>query len=242
MDNSLNKLLRLLRPELRSRLPALLGVLGLSAVTAFATRAPIVLLEPLWSRVLFPEEVLPGVATSTPAASWFDAFQSRCLDWILGAEGVVSGADEKLAALWTVTALVVLLGILAGAALYLFTWLSRWLSQRLIVDLRQRLAQHLMGLSMRYHGQRGLGDLLSRISNDVTTTLNAVMVIARDLTQEPMLVVASLLVAYRAAPMPTLVVLAFLPIVGRGPWRSWGGACGGARGAAWRAWEPPSTR
>ncbi len=213
MNNSVTKLYKLLSPELRHRLPALLGVLALAAVAAFATRAPIMLLEPLWSRVLFPQEVLPDVAAPVRAAGWFDALQARCVELALGSDEALGEREQKLAALWTVTGLVALLGVVAGAALYFFTWLSRWISQRLIVDLRQRLAQHLMGLSMRYHGQRGLGDLLSRISNDVAITLNALMVIARDLTQEPMLIVASLIVAFQAAPMPTLLVLGFMPIV-----------------------------
>ncbi len=213
MNNSVTKLYRLLRPQLTPRVPALIGVLVLAAVAAFATRAPILLLEPLWSRVLFPGEVLPGAGAPGAPDGWFDALQQRTIDWIVGSEGVVEDRDRKLAALYTVTGLITALGVVAGAAQYLFTWLSRWLSQRLIVDLRQRLAQHLLGLSMRYHGQRGLGDLLSRISNDVTTTLNALMIMARDLTQEPMLIVASLFVAFQAAPVPTLIVLVFMPVV-----------------------------
>jgi subfamily B ATP-binding cassette protein MsbA len=79
--------------------------------------------------------------------------------------------------------------------------------------MRMRLARHLLGLSMRYHGERRFGDLLSRISNDVSTTLMSVNVVLKDCTQLPLLVLGSLLVAFFTAPVPTLSVLLVLPLI-----------------------------
>ena len=65
--------------------------------------------------------------------------------------------------------------LLAAATHYLFLVSSRWLTLRRGGDLRMRLAIHLMGLSMRYHAARRLGDLNSRISSDVTGTMGMVL-------------------------------------------------------------------
>jgi subfamily B ATP-binding cassette protein MsbA len=76
----------------------------------------------------------------------------------------------------------------------------------MVVDLRMRIASHLMGLSMGYHGRRHFGDLLSRISNDVTVTLNVLNLALKDLVQEPLLALSSLCFAALVAPVPTLFV------------------------------------
>jgi ABC-type multidrug transport system fused ATPase/permease subunit len=82
----------------------------------------------------------------------------------------------------------------------------------MLVDLRVDVASHLMGLSMRYHGQRKLGDLLSRVSSDVTTLTETLNTATKGLVLEPLQALATLVVAFSVAPYPTLGVMAFLPI------------------------------
>jgi hypothetical protein len=53
-SSSFRGLYQLLRDEVRPRLPALLCVFGLASLTAFSQKAPILLIEPLLQRVLFP--------------------------------------------------------------------------------------------------------------------------------------------------------------------------------------------
>lgn len=47
-------------------------------------------------------------------------------------------------------------------------YLTSWVGQRIVFDLRSRLFSHLQRLSIRYIDQRGVGSIMSRVQNDVS--------------------------------------------------------------------------
>ncbi|MEW6072208.1 MAG: ABC transporter ATP-binding protein [Planctomycetota bacterium] len=209
----------LLKPYGRPRLAALVLVVLLGMVTATAQSAVILLIQPVWSQVLFPAE--EEAAAAPPAAQ--DAAKdekekkeepaviSRAFAglgrWMV-AKGIVG--DFRLGVLYALTAIALVLGLVGAATQYGFTWLARRVSFQMIVDLRMALARHLMGLSIRYHNQRRFGDLLSRVSSDVTTTLVAVNVALRDLLLEPLFALTTLVGAFFIAPVLMLGILVLL--------------------------------
>ena len=140
------------------------------------------------------------------------ALRDRLMERLLG--DTDAGTPEgKLQVLRSVAFLVVGIAIFSGIFQYLFTWLSRRIALLMVVDLRMRLARHLMSLSMRYHDSRKLGDVLSRISADVNSTLAVLNDAFRNLILEPLLAVASLVMAFLVAPLPTIAMLVGLPTV-----------------------------
>ena len=226
---SLYQLYRLLKPEFLPRIGYLVGVVVLAAVTAIGLKAPMMLVIPLWNQVLFPPAeaapVVPEVGALVDegeqsriqtrayelAMDGFGATTEWVGGLIYGAEA--GGADEqRLAALWSVALLMTVLTVIASIATYFQILLTRWIALRMMVDLRQRLAQHLVVLSMRYHSQRKFGDLLSAISADVNKTLQVVTSVLRDLVQEPMMIVTSIAGAAVIAFWPTMVFLLILPV------------------------------
>lgn len=248
MAGSFKKTYRLLRPEILPRIGILVSVVVLAAISAMGQKAPLLLMRPLWDRVLFPppiEEALvdPGIEDGAAAEADMPRSGSEptvlvAIDrWFVGLQDSLGGAiygdpleapalaeltpeersdyhdERKWSALWAVSAILVVVAIVCAVSQYWFTWLGRWVTLRMVVDLRMRVAHHLMDLSMRYHGDRKLGDVLSRISSDVQSTLNVVQLVLRDVVQQPMLVMSSMAVAYFAAPGPTIGVLLGLPLV-----------------------------
>ena len=203
---------RLLWPHARPRLPVLVGASLLGALAAFGQSAVVLLLEPTWNLVLFPsgEASLPG---SDSRPGWVQAF----FEWLQGlllAEGDASSElERRFAALIAVVGVFVLIAIVAATAQYFYGKVSGWVSLRMVVDLRVRMIEHLMGLSLHYHRKRRLGDLLSRISADTQTTLHAVQIWFGDLTQHLMYAVFTLGVAFYAAPELTLATVVCLPIL-----------------------------
>ncbi len=231
-ETSFYKVFAILAEDLRKHVPALTLVMLLATVSTVGEKAPLLLLKPLLDRVLFTEQagaeaappqgaaVAPESAakqTSSKNAVELGAaprsLQDKASDWFFGPPGSIVTKADKGAALWKVVLGVALLTLLGAASGYTFTMVSRWVALRMVIDLRIRLARHLLGLSMRYHGERRFGDLLSRVSSDVTTTQGVVNVAFRDLTREPLLVLGSLGVAFAAAPKPTLAVVLCLPLV-----------------------------
>ena len=193
----------LLKPHARPHWPAFAGIVALGWVSALAQRS-VWLFVPIVGEILYGS----GATTRRSGASfqppeWLAGIGASLRHWLTGAR---APGDSAVPALWRVALLVLGIAILAGLAQYAFLTLSRWLALRMVIDLRQRIATHLMGLSMGYHGRRHFGDLLSRISNDVTTTLNVLNLSLKDLVQEPLLALSSLVFAACIAPGPTLVV------------------------------------
>jgi ABC-type multidrug transport system fused ATPase/permease subunit len=213
--SSFQRLFALLRPEVAPQVGRLVVVALLAGLVAFGEKAPLLLLQPLFDRVLFPAA---GAAAdergeSGAIGTLFAELQSNVEGWIFGSAGAADDDERKLAALWTVGGLIVALTVMMSIAQYLHAILARQAALRMVIALRQRIARHIVGLSMRYHGERQFGDVLSSISSDVTQTLQSVNLILKDLLQQPFLLVGSLAVAAVSAPWPTLIVLCLLPIV-----------------------------
>ncbi len=183
----------------------------LGLVTASAQAFVLVLFSGVW-RLLFPSpeenlEVMPGV--DVPDSSGVTAM-------IDGLEAFSRSHDIfdnwKLSMLVWLTALSLALAIVAAVAQWGYTQISRYVGFRMIVDLRVKVARHLMGLSMHYHGTRRFGDMLSRVSSDVSQTLNAVNVISRSVILEPINAIAVIAMMMWTAPWTTVAVVGALPI------------------------------
>jgi len=209
----------LLKPHARPRLGAFLVVLALGLVTASSQASVLGLIKPL-VEIVFPAteaststcpscgEVLP---TKEPEGDeiFLDRATEQFAAW---SEGILPFEDWRLRVLLGLSLLALALGLVAGLSQWGYTWLSRHLSFQMIADLRVRVARHLMGLSMRYHGERRFGDLLSRISSDVTTTLAAVELTLKTVLLDSIQALATLAFMLYLAPVPALLVLFFLPL------------------------------
>ncbi len=192
----------LLKPHARPHAGAFLLSVLLGWIAALGQRSIWLLLAPT-IEILFP-----GEAGQKQDGSSAAQFVRSAWDWLMQGAG-----KEPLAALSRVALVVGVLALLTALAQYAFLTLTRWLAVRMVVDLRMRIARHLMGLSMSYHGRRHFGDMLSRISSDVTSTLNVLNIALKDLVQEPLLAISSLLMAFWIAPLPTVVVTVGLLLV-----------------------------
>jgi ABC-type multidrug transport system fused ATPase/permease subunit len=193
----------LLRPYARKRLPVLLLVLALGAVSGAAQSIVLPLFVPLW-RVLFPDQALP-LAEGNRVERLFAPLER----W--ARESELFG-DPRLAMLSALCALALAMGLVGALAQWGFTWFSRRATYQVLVDLRVDVARHLMGLSMRYHGGRRLGDLLSRVSSDVTALTETINVGMKGLVQEPLQALWLVGVAFFLAPQATLGVVLVLPL------------------------------
>ncbi|MEC8493333.1 MAG: ABC transporter transmembrane domain-containing protein, partial [Planctomycetota bacterium] len=151
-----------------------------------------------------------GVAPEPAGLS--ERLRAGALERILGPEEERVGTGWRMPALYRVGAIVVLMALLASLTHYGMGILAGLVGLRLVVSLRMQLAEHLMGLSLRYHTGRRFGDLLSRISSDVGRTTQVVQLILKDLVQEPLMFVVSIGIAAYINWKVTLFVLLGLPL------------------------------
>ena len=106
--------------------------------------------------------VLAGLllAVSTVLTLAWPQFIQRIVDGV-----IVQGDGAALDTL--VLVLIVLLLVRMGVDSYR-GFLVSWTGERIIADLRIRVAQHLMGLSLSYFNDRKTGEILAHVTSDVT--------------------------------------------------------------------------
>ncbi|HLU50209.1 MAG TPA: ABC transporter transmembrane domain-containing protein, partial [Planctomycetota bacterium] len=110
-------------------------------------------------------------------------------------------------------AFVITLGIaslLLGAGIFLKEYLAVSVITRMSIDTRRALFGHLTEQSVSYFHDRRAGDLTSRVTNDVEIVQNALHHLFQTVVQQPVLVVAGVIVAFWASPLLFLISLPLL--------------------------------
>src|SRR5947209_1923628 len=64
------------------------------------------------------------------------------------------------------------LAALRGVAAFFEDYLTTWIGSRVVLALRSDLYQHLQRLNLSFYNQRRVGDLVARLTGDVTTVEN----------------------------------------------------------------------
>ncbi|RME73638.1 MAG: ABC transporter ATP-binding protein [Planctomycetota bacterium] len=141
----------------------------------------------------------------------FAAARDRVRAWlarITPADGDVWG--------WAVL-ISVLLGIVA-ALLGITGWLREYLQaklvQRVLIDIRVHVMQHLLQLGFRFFHTRRIGDLYSRLTNDINEVNRALNFLFRDLFQASTQLLSGIAICVWASPELSLVSLVLvMPIL-----------------------------
>src|SRR3954470_21068159 len=74
---------------------------------------------------------------------------------------------NELGKLWWIVGAFVLAGLLNWAMSYVQTYLTGWVGERILADLRIRLFRHLQRLSLGFYERTRAGVIISRLTNDV---------------------------------------------------------------------------
>src|SRR5690349_23221313 len=75
--------------------------------------------------------------------------------------------NQNLAALWWIVAVFLIAGLLNWGMSYAQTYLTGWVGERILADLRNRLFDHLQNLSLGFYERNRAGVLISRLTYDV---------------------------------------------------------------------------
>ncbi len=183
------------------------GVFGLAALEAFLTKAPIMLLKPL------TEALMPGDSAHHWFTVWFEdlAVDIRSL---LGLE--FTGTPDAVRAMTLCLACAVvaaLLGLLGAGAIYGTLLLSRYFAAKVVVDLRNRIAAHMLQLPLGFYGRRRLGDLISNITNDTTVLARSFELAADHVIVDPLLVLGNMLLIAVCVPEAVWLLVVMVPIM-----------------------------
>jgi len=76
--------------------------------------------------------------------------------------------------------------LVRGIFAYINGYLMNWVGLKVVMDLRNGLFAHLQELSLNFHNQSRIGDLISRIVSDCDVVRRSVSTSLSDLLREPM--------------------------------------------------------
>jgi subfamily B ATP-binding cassette protein MsbA len=92
--------------------------------------------------------------------------------------------------------MIAVVAIVTSVLMFVFGWLkdflTNWLTNRIVADLRNKVAEHLPFLPLRYHYDRKSGDLVSRVTNDVALTENVSNFYFDDMIVQPIMILGAL--------------------------------------------------
>lgn len=184
------------------------AVVLLGAISAIGARATLIFFKPLTDRLgLDSQEPLgPGEGstleqfTQNVMEPWMASFG----DW-----GLSPGVSQVLLMLIMMTGIAVVFSVVQ----YFFLRLARMLSVWMITNLRIDLADHVVKLGMGFHSERRLGDLVSRLTVDVSASLRILSLMVEEMVQAPFAILGSLVFAWLAEPTATIGMLILVPVI-----------------------------
>jgi ABC-type multidrug transport system fused ATPase/permease subunit len=123
--------------------------------------------------------------------------------------------QHDLAKLWWIVGAFVVAGFLNWGMSYAQTYLTGWVGERLLADLRNRLFDHLQRLSLGFFERNRAGVIISRLTNDVEAIDQLVTDGVTSLVQNTLTLVGTAILLFvldwRLA-LATLLVIPFMSV------------------------------
>jgi ABC-type multidrug transport system fused ATPase/permease subunit len=124
-------------------------------------------------------------------------------------------AQHDLTTLWWIVGAFLVAGLLNWGMSYAQTYLTGWVGERILADLRNRLFDHLQRLSLGFYERNRAGVIISRLTNDVEAIDQLVTDGVTSLVQNTLTLIGTAILLFildwRLA-LATLVVIPFMSV------------------------------
>jgi subfamily B ATP-binding cassette protein MsbA len=158
--------------------------------------------RPYWRTFIF---ALLAMAASAATEPLFPALMKPLLDGRFG-----SGSSTEL---WTLPLMIVGIFVLRGFVGLLADYALSWVSNKVVLDLRNAMFAQLVKLPTRYFDDQSSGVLMSRVAYDVTGVTGAATGVLSTLVKDSLAVVGLLAWMLYLDWQLTLVALVMVPLI-----------------------------
>ncbi|MHC4780424.1 MAG: ABC transporter ATP-binding protein, partial [Planctomycetota bacterium] len=100
-----------------------------------------------------------------------------------------------------------------GVAVFCREYFVRYLVNRVVTDIRYDLYANVVDLDLKFFHSRRVGELISRVTNDIQATQNFLRSTVSDLVQQPMTLLASIVVAFLISWKLSLFCFIAVPLI-----------------------------
>jgi ABC-type multidrug transport system fused ATPase/permease subunit len=121
---------------------------------------------------------------------------------------------HDLGLLWWIVGAFVLAGLLNWAMSYVQTYLTGWVGERILADLRIALFRHLQRLSLGFYERTRAGVIISRLTNDVEAIDQLVTDGVTSLVQNSLTLIGTAILLFVLDWRLALATLAVIPLMG----------------------------
>ncbi len=132
------------------------------------------------------------------------------IDNIILADGLT--ADDRMSMLFNI---MIIFGIvfifLRPPVEYFRQYLAQWTSNRILYDIREKLYKHLQELSPKFYSENKVGEVISRVINDVEQTKDFIMTGLMNIWLDLVTVVIALIIMYNINAELTFVSMLIFP-------------------------------
>ena len=186
-------------------------ILVLGVLQAVFSKAPLVLLEPLMA-ALNPDSG-GGEALTKGFTNWIGEFsEGLCQSLGIVLEGNPQQIRQKALCIGC-GLLTAVIGPLGAGTIYGALVLTRYFAIKLVVDLRNRVAAHILSLPLRFFGRRKMGELISHITTDTTVLTRSFSLACDHVVVDPLLVLGNVGVIAFVLPEALWVILLMIPVM-----------------------------
>ena len=123
-------------------------------------------------------------------------------------------SKNDLGLLWWIVGAFVVAGLLNWAMSYAQTYLTGWVGERILADLRTGLFRHLQRLSLGFYERTRAGVIISRLTNDVEAIDQLVTDGVTSLVQNSLTLIGTAILLFVLDWRLALATLAVIPLMG----------------------------
>jgi ATP-binding cassette subfamily B protein len=120
---------------------------------------------------------------------------------------------QDLGLLWWIVGAFLVVGLLNWAMSYVQTYLTGWVGERILADLRNALFRHLQRLSLGFYERTRAGVIISRLTNDVEAIDQLVTDGVTSLVQNSLTLIGTAILLFVLDWRLALATLAVIPLM-----------------------------
>lgn len=113
----------------------------------------------------------------------------------------------------SITLILIVIFALQSFFYFIRAYLLSFIGERVMADLREKLFEHLQGLSLSFYNEHRTGELVSRLTNDVSTVRNVVTSDISTAISQALTFIGALILIIITDWRLTLFMFALIPVV-----------------------------
>ncbi|MEZ5964331.1 MAG: ABC transporter ATP-binding protein [Planctomycetota bacterium] len=186
------------------------SILVAGVADAVCTKGVYLLIKPLIDKLSGRET--PPVPTDfgDRLNHWIESFGVTLQGW-LGIHFQVGGKD--LGIFISCAVVSVLMSVFGALALYWVSVQTRYFGAKVVVDIRNEVADHILHLPLRYFGKRKMGELISNVTTDTAVLLRTFSLALDNAVLDPLMIVMNVVLVVVVVPELSWVLLLMIPLM-----------------------------